>query len=644
MTRTRRIFIRLSLALAVLGTAVFAVRSAPLAAQAQATLTIGVIGEPTSPTFRGVALAVAEAGQPIALPDGTTAIVEVVALSANRPEDIAAALASLQGRPLLAVFGPDNDAFAAAALPALSAIGVPVFTASSSTDVKVGGLAFRTQANDIVKMSAAVDELLIKRAFTRVAVYQGGATAAAQTAAFVVAMAQRGVQPATTVLQLEGSAVQDSVTVALQSQPQAIAAFGTADQAQQFIAGAVTAGFTGTIFTQYADDPAFVAALPVAARSGLLAALGWSARNKESWVFSASYVATFNAAPTALSAAAYDGANMLLRAMKQVGAQPAALTAIMPQVLPFAGAQGAINPGLGNGEISRNVALIETRGEVGYAPNLVARFEGTTRLPDVSTTNELPTAVAAQPTVVPTDAGPVVTATPNVIFVTATPLPATATPEGIALTVINDFVNVRSGPGQVYLILGKLTKDMQVKLFGRNETSTWFVINFSGQQAWVTGDKELVAIFGDISQLPVVQAPPTPTPTPGGAAPVVGATAVPGVVQGPPDVVLTGAQLNPATLNAGQAFQLIIKLKNQGGTAAGPFAVAAAFKPGEIFGATFVTGLAPGQEITATINYAGVQAGPGSYTIAIVLDLNNEVQEGDAGEANNKPVFSYTVN
>jgi len=36
--------------------------------------------------------------------------------------------------------------------------------------------------------------------------------------------------------------------------------------------------------------------------------------------------------------------------------------------------------------------------------------------------------------------------------------------------------------------------------------------------------------------------------------------------------------------------------------------------------------------------------GSGNFTIAIVIDLNNQVDEGPSGEANNKPQFSYSVN
>jgi hypothetical protein len=141
-----------------------------------------------------------------------------------------------------------------------------------------------------------------------------------------------------------------------------------------------------------------------------------------------------------------------------------------------------------------------------------------------------------------------------------------------------------------------------------------------------------VSIFGNIATLPVVPAPPTPTPaftpTPS-AAPF-------------PDIVLVGAFLTPNPIKSGTPFRLTFTVRNAGAVAAGPFAVAAAFDPGGVFGAVNLSGLAPGQEISAFIDYPGV-VGTGTFTVAIVLDLNLQVDEGPAGEANNKPEITYNV-
>lgn len=141
---------------------------------------------------------------------------------------------------------------------------------------------------------------------------------------------------------------------------------------------------------------------------------------------------------------------------------------------------------------------------------------------------------------------------------TATPLPAptaappTATPESVAaeptavptpeapkiVNVENDKVNVRSGPGTGYDIVGKLPKDQSAVVKGKNEDGTWWQIEFTGggkDGAWVIG--ELVKFTGDAGSLPVVKvappekaasaapaAPAAPTPT---ATPIPAPTTAP---------------------------------------------------------------------------------------------------------------------
>jgi subtilase family serine protease len=64
--------------------------------------------------------------------------------------------------------------------------------------------------------------------------------------------------------------------------------------------------------------------------------------------------------------------------------------------------------------------------------------------------------------------------------------------------------------------------------------------------------------------------------------------------------------------------------------------------PGDVYSAATINGLAAGAQTTVNLN--GTVTGSGNFTIAIVIDLNNQVDEGPAGETNNKPQFSYSVN
>jgi len=95
---------------------------------------------------------------------------------------------------------------------------------------------------------------------------------------------------------------------------------------------------------------------------------------------------------------------------------------------------------------------------------------------------------------------------------TATP-PATAVKSGPMLTVREggeQQINVRSGPGRSYDIVGILSLHQWVPALGRTPGGDWIEIAYPGAPggvAWVYA--YLAEITGD---LPVVEPPPTPTP------------------------------------------------------------------------------------------------------------------------------------
>jgi uncharacterized repeat protein (TIGR01451 family) len=105
--------------------------------------------------------------------------------------------------------------------------------------------------------------------------------------------------------------------------------------------------------------------------------------------------------------------------------------------------------------------------------------------------------------------------------------------------------------------------------------------------------------------------------------------------------MMVSAILNPPVPKSGQPFTLAVTVKNQGNLDAGSFAVATSFLPGNVYSAVNIGGLAVGAQ--TTVNLTGTVTGSGDFTIDIVLDLNNQVDEGPSGEANNKPQFSYHV-
>jgi hypothetical protein len=205
---------------------------------------------------------------------------------------------------------------------------------------------------------------------------------------------------------------------------------------------------------------------------------------------------------------------------------------------------------------------------------------------------------------------------------------------------MKNTVNVRTGPGENYQSFGQLKQNEQHQLIGASADFKWYVINFRQQQGWLSAS--LVTVFGDVRTLPVIAPPPTPIPSATAfptAIPPATATAIPAPLA---DLVMVSAAMNPSSPQSGQPFSLVVTIRNQGNSNAGTFAVAASFLPGEVYSAATINDLAAGAQ--TTINLNGTVIGSGDFTIAIVMDLNNQVDEGPAGEANNKPQFSYHVN
>lgn len=95
---------------------------------------------------------------------------------------------------------------------------------------------------------------------------------------------------------------------------------------------------------------------------------------------------------------------------------------------------------------------------------------------------------------------------------TATTIPVAAT-ACVPNVITNTDANVRSGPGQVYTILGQLPQGSGANVSGKNSDGTWWYIEFAGGQnghAWIAGSvTTAVCIPGNIA---IIAAPPTPIP------------------------------------------------------------------------------------------------------------------------------------
>ncbi len=106
-----------------------------------------------------------------------------------------------------------------------------------------------------------------------------------------------------------------------------------------------------------------------------------------------------------------------------------------------------------------------------------------------------------------------------------TAVPPTPTPAAPKLTA-NQNVNVRSGPGTNYTLIGALSAGQSFEIIGKNPTGDWYQFDFNGRTGWVrqdfvtvSGDSGAIKVAQNIPPPPPTVPPPTPTPVPPTAPP-----------------------------------------------------------------------------------------------------------------------------
>ncbi len=108
-----------------------------------------------------------------------------------------------------------------------------------------------------------------------------------------------------------------------------------------------------------------------------------------------------------------------------------------------------------------------------------------------------------------------------------TPEPTPAPPPQASFTVASATLNVRSGPGTNYGVIGQIRQGQTFPITGKNPAGTWWQFNYNGRPGWVSG--QLVRVTNaDLVQV-AANIPPPPT-----AAPRPAATATPRPQAQPP--------------------------------------------------------------------------------------------------------------
>lgn len=137
-----------------------------------------------------------------------------------------------------------------------------------------------------------------------------------------------------------------------------------------------------------------------------------------------------------------------------------------------------------------------------------------------------PTATPEPPTATPEPP----TATPEPPTATPTPEPPTPTPTATPepkpeVVVSNPRVNVRSGPGVSFPVLGQVLQGQRLEIIGRDEDGQWWQICcFQGQPGWLAD--EVVRAEGPLETVALSPDLPTPTPAPAEPTPTAEAAAL----------------------------------------------------------------------------------------------------------------------
>lgn len=94
---------------------------------------------------------------------------------------------------------------------------------------------------------------------------------------------------------------------------------------------------------------------------------------------------------------------------------------------------------------------------------------------------------------------------------TAEPSP---TPAPAAFTVTSASLNVRSGPGTLFPVIGRLTNGQSFPVTGKNDDGSWWQFDYNGRTGWVVGSNVAVTSGEAVQVAQNIPQPPTAAPRP----------------------------------------------------------------------------------------------------------------------------------
>ena len=100
------------------------------------------------------------------------------------------------------------------------------------------------------------------------------------------------------------------------------------------------------------------------------------------------------------------------------------------------------------------------------------------------------------------------TALPSATVWPATPIPAPTRVSSVWVKSIDEYTNIRSGPGVVFPIIGTLSNGKVVPVTGKTYDLEWLQISVDGLSGWVS--KNVVNVDGDLGSVTCISADTIP--------------------------------------------------------------------------------------------------------------------------------------
>lgn len=176
------------------------------------------------------------------------------------------------------------------------------------------------------------------------------------------------------------------------------------------------------------------------------------------------------------------------------------------------------------------------------------------RVSPVRVENDLPEfLITPTPFALPTSAAlPTTVGMPTAVQEIPTLIPTPTAFSSDPVVTARISANVRAGDSTSYPTIGSLPEGEQAPIIGRSTGGTgWYNIRLSnGAIGWIAGST--VIISGDLSSVPFVAPPATPTPI---------ATATPAL----PDLAIVGVRFDRGEIRQGENFQVIVRVRNHNG-------------------------------------------------------------------------------